>query len=149
MSIFIIVVKIVKDTAMVMNTVFSRTFSMSRVLIVLANFNVSLTGYIPSVENIVMVWPHFVSKICPGGAPPFEEFLKMEIAAQHETLKDPLVGLYKAAKDVWRERGPIARSLCLLSAFDYACWKDLPEGIPHLRMEVYHKHSAGILETSQ
>jgi hypothetical protein len=124
--------------------VYSHFFSMSRILPVLAKYNLSLTGYIPTLENITSTWPAFISSTCPG-APPIDQIPKMTIQGQHRSSKDRLQ-LYKAAKDVWEEDGPIARSLCILHAFDYACYENLPDGIPDLCIEVYKKHAQRIIE---
>ena len=123
---------------------YSHFFSMSRILAVLAKYNLSLTGYIPSLENITSTWPAFISSTCPG-APPIDHIPKMTIQGQHRSSKDRLQ-LYKAAKDVWEEGGPIARSLCILHAFDYACYENLPDGIPELCIKVYTKHAQRIIE---
>jgi hypothetical protein len=127
------------------NQVYRHAFSMTKVLSSLAKHNQTLTAYIPTLENITSTWPAFISKTCPG-APPLQKMPKPKPKLKighHPTSNDPL-GLYQAAKDVWKEGGSIARALCLLHAFDYACWEDLPAGIPDLCIEVYHKHAAQI-----
>jgi hypothetical protein len=58
----------------------------------------------------------------------------------HDSSLDEM-GFYRAAKDVWAEQGDIARALCILHSFDYACWDDLPDGIPELCQDVYSKES--------
>jgi len=136
-----------QEATLASNLEYEHVFSMTRILTSLAKFNQTLTGYVPTIENITSKWPAFISKTCPG-APPLHKMPKMQIQGQHKSSKDPL-GLYEAAKDVWKEGGPISRALCLLHAFDYACWKDLPAGIPDLCMEVYHKHAARILKTTK
>jgi hypothetical protein len=107
----------------------------SRILPVLSHYNLSLTGYLPTLDNITTTWPQFMSTTCPG-FPSTEEIPKMKKWGQHRSSQDEL-GLYKAAKDVWQQRGPIAKALCMLHAFDYACWTDLPDGIPPICQEVY------------
>ena len=124
--------------------VYSHFYSMSRVLVVLTNLNLTLTSYIPTLSNITITWPAFVSSTCPG-APPLDEFPHMTKQGQHRSSKDRL-GLYKAAKDVWEEGGPVARSLCLLHAFDYACYEDLPEGVPPLCRKVYQDYGERVLD---
>jgi len=101
---------------------------MSRVLVSLKQYGQKLTGYIPDLANLTSIWPDFMSSRCP-------QFLDrdsiptMRVDGQHDSSKDRL-GLYRAAKDVWAEGDPISRSLCLVHAFDYACFDDLPGGIP-------------------
>mmetsp|Transcript_6650 Transcript_6650/g.14165 ORF Transcript_6650/g.14165 Transcript_6650/m.14165 type:complete len:335 (+) Transcript_6650:1-1005(+) len=123
--------------------IYSHFYSMSRILLVLANKNLTLTSYIPTLSNITTTWPAFVSSTCPG-APPLDEFPRMTKQGQHRSSKDRL-GLYKAAKDVWEEGGPMARSLCLLHAFDYACYQNLPESVPPLCQKVYQDYGERML----
>ena len=123
--------------------VYSHIFSMSRVLVVLAKYNKKLSGYIPKLENVTSAWPEFISSTYLG-FPSREYIPKMTKQGQHESSQDRL-GLYRAAKDVWEEFGPISRSLCLLHAFDYACYEDLPDGIPELCRSVYRDHSEEIV----
>lgn len=117
---------------------------MSRVLNSLSIYNHSLAGYIPTLENITESWPKFISTTCPG-APPVDEIPKMTKQGQHRSSKDRL-GMYKAAKSVWQEAGPIARALCILHAYDYACWERLPQGIPELCIEVYNEYQQKIVD---
>jgi len=60
----------------------------------------------------------------------------MVLDVDHASKSDP-VGAHAAAKEVWKEKGLIARVLCTVSAMDYACWRDLPDGVPDLCQEVY------------
>lgn len=118
---------------------YSHFFSMSRVLSVLSKYNISLTGYIPTITNITSTWPAFIASTCKN-APTVDKIPKMTIQGQHRSSNDRLQ-MYQAARDVWNEGGPIARSLCLLHAYDYACWEHLPEGIPRTCSDVYKKHA--------
>ena len=122
-------------------------FPMSRVLSVLATHGVALTGYIPTIANVTSTWPEFMSSTCQGypTREKIEKVLRNDSAVElanggHRSSLDKL-GFYEAAKEVWREGGPIARALCLLHAFDYACFEDLPEGIPELCRAVYREYS--------
>ena len=115
--------------------VYRHFMPMSRILPVLNHYNLSLTGYIPTLDNITTTWPQFMSTTCPG-FPSIEEIPTMKKWGQHRSSQDEL-GLYKAAKDVWQQQGPIAKALCMLHAFDYACWTELPDGIPPICQEVY------------
>ena len=45
----------------------------------------------------------------------------MEIEGVHGSSSDPF-GTYQSAKDVWKKGGTVARSLCHIHAFDYACF---------------------------
>ena len=121
-------------------------FAMSAMLTNLARKNVKLTGYIPTLSNLTSSWPKFISENCTG-APRLEDFPKLEIAGQHNSSKDPFF-TYKAAYDVWNEGGNISRALCLLHTMDYSCWRDLPDGIPNLCMEMYEKYYDTIISTA-
>lgn len=123
--------------------VYSHFFSMSRVLAILAKHNTQLTGYIPELGNITSAWPEFMSTTCLN-FPPRDVMPKMTKQGQHTSSHDRL-GLYRAAKEVWGEAGPISRSLCLLHAFDYACYRDLPDSIPALCRSVYQDHAKEIV----
>ena len=79
-----------------------------------------------------------------GRPPPLGEMPPTVVGGHHETPKDPL-GLYRSARDVRGEGGPVVRALCLLDAFHYAGWKDPPDGIPNLRVSVYRQHAPAIL----
>jgi len=133
-----------EDEAFSKHYQYSHFFSMSRILPVLSSYNLSLTGYIPTLENLTSTWPAFISSNCPG-APSIDKIPKMTIQGQHRSSKDRLK-MYKAAKDVWEEGGKHARSLCIIHAYDYACWKDLTEGIPNLCIEVFEKHERQIIK---
>ena len=110
-------------------------YSMSATLHLLDKCGARMTTFLPSMNNFLKKWPKFVYNSCPGILPenitaPFHTH------SSHESSKD-LYGIYKAAKDVWYEGGPTARAICVLHAMDYACWEDLPDGIPQLCKEVY------------
>ena len=119
-------------------------YSMSRILGPLQNHNATLTGYLPQLTNLTSTMPVFLSDTCPNMYSVDKMAAKVEIAGQHDSSKDPL-GTYEAAKDLWKEAGPIARALCLLHAFDYACFPDLPDGIPPLCQSMYEKHAEEII----
>mmetsp|Transcript_29170 Transcript_29170/g.29601 ORF Transcript_29170/g.29601 Transcript_29170/m.29601 type:complete len:328 (+) Transcript_29170:45-1028(+) len=126
--------------------VYLHFYPMSRILRVLRKYNTNLTGYINGLESLTSTWPDFMVSTCGGelGFPSRERLpVEMKVAGQHDSSNDPL-GLYQAAKDVWAEQGPIARALCLLYAFDYACFPKLP--IPALCRSVYRDHSNTIVE---
>ena len=124
--------------------VYSHFFPMSRILVILKKFKKELTGIIPQLENITSTWPTFLSSTCENFPSP-DVIPTMSIRGQHRSSKDRL-GLYQAAKDVWKEGGPIARSLCLLHAFDYACFEDLSTNIPDLCREVYQDNAEDIID---
>jgi hypothetical protein len=117
-------------------------YDMSRVLVPLKKHKVELK-YIPGLSNITSVWPRFMSSTCPN-FPALDTIPKMPISGQHRSSKDRL-GLYKAAKEVWAEGGPISRSICILHAFDYACFPELAKNIPLLCKFVYRDHAEDIV----
>lgn len=110
-------------------------YAMSGTLWHLSQYDVQMSDYLPTMKDFQTQWPIFVYNSCP-------EILPRNITApfnipnEHESSKDPY-GTYKAAKDVWKEEGPIARAICVLNVMDYACWDHLPDGIPPLCQTVY------------
>ena len=71
-----------------------------------------------------------------SGVPESVSSAPMTVMGQHNSSSDPL-GTYKASRDVWLDQGPVARALCVLHVMDYACWTDLPDGIPQFCQDVY------------
>lgn len=82
---------------------------------------------LPTMANITETVPKFLSENCPRFAANYRDkeqtvgLPSMEKARGHASSSDP-TGTYKAAKDVWKRGGSVARSLCHLHAFDYACF---------------------------
>eukprot|EP00934_Nitzschia_sp_Nitz4_P000718 Nitzschia sp. Nitz4//scaffold322_size40381//15710//16867//NITZ4_007560-RA/size40381-processed-gene-0.21-mRNA-1//-1//CDS//3329547827//718//frame0 len=109
--------------------------SMSRVLAALNERGLSLTAYLPSVENLRVEWPAFVEQTCPGMG---QQLVKDQHLGSHESSEDEL-GFYKAAKSVWEESGDAAKALCVVHAMDYACWDELPGGIPLVCRELFNE----------
>jgi hypothetical protein len=101
--------------------------------------------YLPSLEDLEHSWPQFIVESCPGS---FSNATATRILTTemnisrgtHESSKD-LLGTYAAAKRVWSEGGVFAKALCALHILDYACWKDLPEGVPKLCLDLYVSYS--------
>ena len=117
---------------------------MSRVLASLALQGRLLDGYLPDLSNLTQRWAGFLTRTCPD-LPPFDAFPKAEVQGQHASSSDPL-GTYIASKEVWRRGGPVARALCLLSAPDYACFTELPAGIPEFCQTVYRDYAGHLTE---
>jgi hypothetical protein len=110
-------------------------YSMSGILWLLSISGAKMTSFLPSIQNLNEEWPKFAYNACPDTIPenvtePFH------VVSSHSSSKDKF-GIYKAAKDVWSEGGPTARAICVLQAMDYACWDDLPDGIPSLCRDVF------------
>jgi hypothetical protein len=101
--------------------------------------------YLPSLDDLEHTWPQFMVKSCPES---FSNATATHILAtkmnsdlgSHKSSKD-LLGTYAAAKRVWSEGGSFAKALCALHILDYACWKDLPEGVPNLCLDLYVSYS--------
>jgi hypothetical protein len=112
---------------------FSHIFSMSRILTELNRVGGQLTAYLPSLANLNSKFPQLVQSTCglKETLPPIPK------DKGHHKSSEDLEGFYQAAKDVWTDKGAIARALCALHAMDYACWTDLPDGIPQVCQEVY------------
>ena len=63
----------------------------------------------------------------------------MEIKGLHQSSKD-IYGTYQAAKNVWNSNSTVAKALCIIHSFDYACYDfsaDSDSGIPNICREVY------------
>lgn len=127
------------DSAFLSSYVYLHFFPMCRILPFLDRYQVSLTGYLPSLDHLEQTFRPFLAATCPNVVPPLEEMPTMEFGGQHESSKDPLQ-LYRAAREVWDEGGPVARALCIIHSFDYACW-ELPGGVPELCQEVFSSKS--------
>jgi len=112
--------------------------SMSALLYGLAQSGAKMTSYLPSLNNLQEVWPQYIQKTCPGL--PKSIVGPMHLVPQHESKKDEH-GFYEASKRVWAEAGPTARALCALHAIDYACWEELPDGVPLVCQDVYSSPS--------
>ncbi len=124
---------VVEDSKGLHGGPFGHVFSMTRILTELNSVGGFLSGYLPSIDHLSTEFPSFVKETC---------HLNEDLPAIHEGLgkhlssQDP-DGFYEAAKSVWKEQGEVARALCALHAIDYACWKNLPHGVPLLCQEVY------------
>ena len=103
--------------------------------------------FLPTIENITDTFPTFLADHCPSMACNYQQrqekqkhndsydlqpscnqarLPSMRSIKGHESSQDKF-GIYKAAKDVWKRGGPLARSLCVLHVFDYACFGlDIP-----------------------
>jgi hypothetical protein len=124
-------------------------YSMTGVLHFLAlNTGVNMSRdlyYLPSLKDLKHSWPRFMVESCPGS---FSNATATRILTTemnttngaHKSSKD-LLGTYAAAKRVWSEGGVFAKALCALHILDYACWKDLPEGVPKLCLDLYVSYS--------
>ncbi len=111
-------------------------YSMSGMLSYLAENGAKLSAFLPSIHNLGKELPEFAVQACPGILPENITQAVNVPSSGHTSSKDEY-GIYQAAKDVWKEGGPTARALCVLHAIDYACWENLPDGIPALCKQVY------------
>ena len=112
--------------------------SMSRVLSAMKDeLNLTFTAVLPSIQGLSTTWPEFVQNTCPHFPKINGQVVRENNSmGQHDSSQDP-VGFYEAAKSVWKKRGSVAKTLCILHAMDYACWDNLPDGIPSLCQSVY------------
>ena len=109
-------------------------YSMSRVL------STKKPTYLTSTENLTYTLPLFLKKECKG----FDQLADNQTATmigggltkKNRLAGDDPLGTYNISKIVWKRQGPISRTLCLINAMDYACWKDLPM-IPHICQVVF------------
>lgn len=126
--------------------VYHHFYPMSRILSVLGKARTPLTGYLPTLDNLASTWPDFMARTCgPRGFPSRARLPPtMAVAGGHASSADAL-GLRAAAAAVVAEGGPVARALCLLHAFDYACFPVLPGGVPAACRSVYADRSDELL----
>lgn len=117
--------------------IFSHIYSMSRVLPQLQQSGMQLTAYLPTLDNLTYAWPAFMVNSCPNAVPATLRNMPMIMSlGEHESSVDP-TGSYQAAKRVWDDQGLEAMALCVIHAMDYACWRDLPGGVPPLCHHIY------------
>mmetsp|Transcript_59069 Transcript_59069/g.71109 ORF Transcript_59069/g.71109 Transcript_59069/m.71109 type:complete len:779 (-) Transcript_59069:207-2543(-) len=111
-------------------------FPMSRFLPILDQLGIKL-NYLPSLSKLNTTFPKFVSNSCDA-----KELMKVPMANMdtHESSLDPK-GSYRAAKKVWAEGGLTSRILCQYRVFDYACFDDLPDGVPDFCQQVFSSNS--------
>ena len=121
-------------------------YSMSSILRLIAedpyidNSNINF-HYLPSLANLNELWGPFVLFSCPHA---FSNETKAKFvttpmvteSAKHFSSDDPL-GTYKAAKMAMKQEGPVSKALCALHLMDYACWQNLPDGVPKVCMDLY------------
>ncbi|CAJ1959729.1 unnamed protein product [Cylindrotheca closterium] len=105
--------------------------------------------YLPTLANLNETWAPFVLSSCPRA---FSNETRTKLLTTpmrperwHESTKDQL-GTYKVAKAAMKKEGPTAKALCALHLMDYACWQDLPDGVPKVCMDLYlDYHKRGLL----
>jgi hypothetical protein len=137
---------LLEDTQGWQMSVYQHVFSMARILTELDKVGGRrLTAYLPSLDSLSTDFPVLVEKQCPSVLSKHRrDNLKVSNIKlggnQHKSSEDP-EGLYQAAKDVWAQGGPEAKSLCVLHAIDYACWTELPQGVPDVCREVFESPS--------
>lgn len=137
---------------------YEHVFPTSRVLSELAELGLSLTAYLPSLDQLSTRWPTFLKQHCPGFDGAFSAGAdsdrnkanasllqnphvllseqRMATSGQHDSSSDPYQ-TYQAALQVWEDQESTAKALCVLHVLDYACWINLPKGVPPLCQEVY------------
>ena len=113
-----------EDISFYSQWVYQHIYPMARMLHTLKRLKLLPTLYdtpqdwiLPSVANLTHTLPIFLRQRCPQ----FSALPPLEIKGQHKSTQDPL-GTYHASKTVWNQGGAVARSLCHLHAFDYACF---------------------------
>lgn len=94
--------------------------------------DLSLAGYLPSLDDLNVAFPRFLRETCPG-ASRIDAF-EGEGEKMHPTSSDPL-GTYSAAKRVWQVGNHTSRALCAIHAIDYACFDAVP--VPRACQEVF------------
>eukprot|EP00934_Nitzschia_sp_Nitz4_P005952 Nitzschia sp. Nitz4//scaffold22_size323478//254356//255013//NITZ4_000574-RA/size323478-snap-gene-0.563-mRNA-1//-1//CDS//3329543136//5942//frame0 len=120
-------------------------YSMSGVLELLAaeskKYNISREIHIlPTINDLTVTLGPFISKSCPNS---FSKATKKRLkkiemnttVGEHQSSGDPF-GTYAASQEAFNRGGPIARALCAMHLMDYACWRDLADGVPQVSFEV-------------
>lgn len=102
----------------------------------------NVKAYMKSITNLSQTWPSFMQESCPDSLPKDFHIMEEKVHLENTTLgshesSNDTHGFYQAAKTSWKNQGSIAKALCILHTMDYACWRDLPRGIPKLCEEVY------------
>lgn len=126
-----------EDSKELKSPVIQHICSMSRVLEELHNDRASLTSYLPSLDNLQDNFPKHLLETCSDAIPTGQVLEAMGSGQGHHTPHEDEEGFYESAKESFSASGTVAKALCAIHAIDYACWKDLPEGIPLICQEVY------------
>lgn len=129
-----------EDSKELKSPVIQHICSMSRVLEELHKDQATLTSYLPSLDNLQDAFPQQLLQSCPDAIPTGQALQAMETGEGHHLTNDD-EGFYASAKESFATSGTVAKALCALHAIDYACWKDLPDGIPLICQEVYSSPS--------
>jgi len=120
----------------------SHVYSMSSALSLISKRTLQ-PQYLPSLKNLTYQWAPFITASCPSYM--FSSTFKSVILKSlvppnlHESGVDKL-GAYKIAKTVWTEGSRVSKSLCAMHIMDYACWTNLPDGIPSVCLELYESY---------
>lgn len=105
--------------------------------------------FVPTLANLTGIVPSILRESCPSIAANYnvdghrQELPSMLIAEPHEGSDDPF-GTYRAAKDVWKKGGAVARSLFHVLAFDYACFYGGTTGLPKIPAVCRDVYTSGL-----
>ena len=91
--------------------------------------------YLPTLDHLTETLPSFLMQTCPRltTVTPHQNnsnnntnnnnnvLPPMKMLGQHGSSKDKY-GTYQAAKNVWKNNTRVAKALCVIHAFDYACY---------------------------
>ena len=125
--------------------VYQHVYSMSRVLTELNKVGRRrLTSYVPDVNHLSKDFPAMVEDHCPSFLAHLRDKSRLPDVDEEKKVSLDEETFQRSAKAVWVEGGPVAKSLCVLHAIDYACWDKLPAGIPNVCQEVFE--SPGFIE---
>jgi hypothetical protein len=91
---------------------------------------------LPSVKDLTNTLPKFLEDKCPRFAKSYSPDGKLPIMevtdkGTHESAKDPY-GTYNTVKEIFSEGGRVAQALCMIHAFDYACFHGSSDLVPTL-----------------
>uniref|UniRef100_A0A7S1FPH5 Sulfotransferase domain-containing protein n=1 Tax=Corethron hystrix TaxID=216773 RepID=A0A7S1FPH5_9STRA len=129
-------------------------FSMSRVLFHLHMDHVDAVKdlhYLPTIENLTNTLGPFVAEKCGVGL--LKEKKIPNNLGMHGSSDRPE---YKNYKNMHKENLKdklslqVVKALCAMHLMDYACWRDLPDGVPKVCMDLYASyHERGIIPLGQ
>lgn len=96
----------------------------------------------PGLANLSTGWGPFVAQSCPSGTFSEEQMTQLNTVRvhpnEHPSSQQPF---YKIIKKVWQNDVQIAKALCAIHLLDYACWRDLPDGVPAVCQELYSSYA--------
>uniref|UniRef100_A0A7S1FK83 Uncharacterized protein n=1 Tax=Corethron hystrix TaxID=216773 RepID=A0A7S1FK83_9STRA len=128
-------------------------FSMSSLLFNLHNrlhLNANKLNYLPTMNNLTNTLGPFLAEKC--GVDWFREERIPDGLGEHSSSSRPqYIKLKNALKEEKKDKMTVqvVKALCAIHLIDYACWRNLPDGVPSICMDLYESYyERGLLFTS-